>query len=99
MHTHINALSNAHCKKGVCMQQGCVTSPKKHRAVEGAIDEYSRLDYKMIFEEVSGYSTVEFLKGMLAYFSFAIACIQTNNGSEFTKRFLSMNKPGSFDRV
>ena len=64
-----------------------------------AIDEYSRLEYKMIFEEVSGYSTVEFLKGMLAYFPFAIACIQTDNGSEFTNRFLSTDKLGSFDRA
>lgn len=27
-----------------------------------AIDEYSRMEFKMIFEENSGYSAVEFLK-------------------------------------
>lgn len=61
-----------------------------------AIDEYSRMEFKMIFDEISGYSAVEFLKQMLRFFPFSIACIQTDNGSEFTNRFHS-DKPGAFD--
>ena len=33
---------------------------------------------------------------MLRFFPFSIACIQTDNGIEFTNRFLS-DKPGAFD--
>ena len=62
-----------------------------------AIDEYSRMEYKMIFEEISGYSSVEFLKGMLSFFPFAISCIQTDNGFEFTNRFMHTDKPGALD--
>ena len=62
-----------------------------------AIDEYSRMEFKMIFEEKSGHSSVEFLKRMLLFFPFPIACIQTDNGAEFTNRFLDTDKPGAFD--
>lgn len=61
-----------------------------------AMDEYSRLEFKMIFDELSGYSTVQFLKQMLLFFPFAVACIQTDNGIEFTNRFHS-DKPGALD--
>jgi len=62
-----------------------------------AIDEYSRLEFKMIFEELSGYTSVDFLKRMLAFYPFPIACIQTDNGVEFTNRFLDTDKPSAFD--
>lgn len=61
-----------------------------------AIDEYSSTEFKMIFNEHSAYSSVEFLKGMLKFYPFSIRCIQTDNGVEFTNRFLS-DKPGVFD--
>jgi len=61
-----------------------------------AIDEYSRLEFKMIFDEISGYTSVEFLKQMILFFPFPIACVQTDNGSEFTNRFHS-DKPGALD--
>jgi transposase InsO family protein len=61
-----------------------------------AIDEYSRLEFKMIFTEISGYTSVAFLKRMILFFPFPIACVQTDNGIEFTNRFLS-DKPSAFD--
>lgn len=61
-----------------------------------AIDEYSRMEFKMIFDEISGYSAVQFLKRMLRFFPFPVSCIQTDNGSEFSNRFHS-DKPGAFD--
>ena len=61
-----------------------------------AIDEYSRLEFKMIFDEISGYTSAEFLKRMILFYPFPIACVQTDNGIEFTNHFLS-DKPGAFD--
>jgi hypothetical protein len=61
-----------------------------------AIDEYCSMEFKMIFDEHSAYSSVEFLKGMLRYYPFPIQCIQTDNGTEFTNKFVS-DKPGAFD--
>jgi len=61
-----------------------------------AIDEYSRMEFKMLFEEHSAYSSVMFLKAMLRYFPFPIQCIQSDNGTEFTNKFVS-DKPGLFE--
>ena len=55
-----------------------------------AIDEYSRLRYLEGFEEASTFSSATFLKNAMAFFKkhgFAIKCVQTDNGFEFTNRF------------
>lgn len=62
-----------------------------------AIDEYSRMEFKLIYQEHSGYSAVDFLKRMLRFYPFPITCIQTDNGREFTNRFLDTDKPGALD--
>ena len=51
------------------------------------IDEYSRFRYLEAFEEHSTYSSAQFLKHIVAAFPYAIECIQTDNGMEFTNRF------------
>ena len=51
------------------------------------IDEYSRFRYLEAFEEHSTYSSTQFLKHVVAAFPYAIECIQTDNGMEFTNRF------------
>lgn len=61
-----------------------------------AIDEYSRMEFKMIFEEHSTHSSILFLKEMLRFYPFPIQCIQTDNGLEFTNRFVS-DKLGAFE--
>ena len=48
------------------------------------IDEYSRFRYLEAFEENSTYSSTQFLKHVVEKFPFAIECIQTDNGFEFT---------------
>ena len=50
------------------------------------IDEYSRFRYLEAFEEHSTYSSSLFLRHVVEKFPYAIACIQTDNGSEFTNR-------------
>ena len=53
-----------------------------------AIDEYSRFRYLEAFEEHSTYSSAIFLEHLLKAFPFPIMCVQTDNGTEFTKRLL-----------
>ena len=50
------------------------------------LDEYSRFRYLEAFEEHSTYSSAVFLKHVIEKFPYAIECIQTDNGSEFTNR-------------
>jgi len=53
------------------------------------IDEYSRVRYLEAFEEHSTYSSMLFLQHVVKRFPYAIECVQTDNGTEFTKRLLS----------
>ncbi len=57
-----------------------------------AIDEYSRFRYLEAFEEHSTYSSAIFLEHLLKAFPFPIMCVQTDNGTEFTKRLLSAER-------
>ena len=56
-----------------------------------AIDEYSRFRYIEAFREHSSYSSTVFLEHLIKAFPFKIECIQTDNGTEFTKRLLKEN--------
>lgn len=60
-----------------------------------AIDEYSRYRYLEAFEEHSTYSSAVFLEHMLKAFKFPVECVQTDNGSEFTKRLGASEKSTS----
>lgn len=66
-----------------------------------AIDEYSRFRYLEAFEEHSTYSSAQFLEHALQAFPFPVECVQTDNGSEFTKRLLSAGNhtPTLFERT
>ena len=52
-----------------------------------AIDEYSRWRFVEAFEEHNTYSSSVFLDHLVKVFPMPIQCVQTDNGSEFTKRF------------
>jgi len=54
-----------------------------------AIDEYSRFRILEAFEEHSTYSSAEFIKHVVKVFPYAIECVQTDNGLEFTNRLNS----------
>ena len=58
-----------------------------------AIDEYSRFRYLEAFEEHSTYSSAVFLEHLIKRFPFKIECVQTDNGSEFTKRLGNAKNP------
>ena len=57
-----------------------------------AIDEYSRWRYVEAFEEHSTYSYAVFLRHFLERFPMLVKCVQTDNGTEFTKRFSTSRK-------
>ena len=48
------------------------------------IDEYSRFRYLEAFREHSTYSSAVFLRHVVEKFPYAIECVQTDNGAEFT---------------
>ena len=50
------------------------------------IDEYSRYRILKAYKEHSTYSSTQFLKYVIEKFPYAIECIQTDNGFEFTNK-------------
>ena len=54
-----------------------------------AIDEFSRWRYLEAFREHSSYSSATFVEHLIKAAPFKIQCIQTDNGAEFTKKFVS----------
>ena len=52
-----------------------------------AIDEFPRWRYMKAFEERSTYSSMIFPMHLVQAFPMPMECVQTDNGTEFTKRF------------
>ena len=50
------------------------------------IDEYSRFRYLEAFKDHNSYSASEFVRHCVKRFPYAIECVQTDNGMEFTNR-------------
>lgn len=73
-----------------CCLAGAASGQKFYQYT--AIDEYSRFRYLEAFEEHSTYSSAQFLEHLIRAFPFRIECVQTDNGSEFTKRLLPTGK-------
>ena len=73
-----------------CCLAGAASGQKFYQYT--AIDEYSRFRYLEAFEEHSTYSSAQFLEHLIRAFPFRIDCVQTDNGSEFTKRLLPTGK-------
>lgn len=58
-----------------------------------AIDEFTRLRYLEIFDELSTYSSKQFLMNMIKYFPFTVKTVRTDNGIEFTNRIANTTNP------
>jgi transposase len=58
-----------------------------------AIDEFTRLRYLEIFDELSTYSSKQFLVNMVRYFPFKVKTVRTDNGIEFTNRLANTTNP------
>lgn len=63
------------------------------------LDEYSRFRYLEAFKEHNSYSSAQFIQHCVQRFPYAIECVQTDNGPEFTNRLnaRSSNKKTLFE--
>lgn len=64
-----------------------------------AIDECTRYRFVYAFEEHTPENTVKFLKMLLKEFPFKIQKIQTDNGTEFTYKYISDNEISPLDKA
>lgn len=64
-----------------------------------AIDECTRYRFVYAFEEHTPENTVKFLKMLLKEFPFRIRAIQTDNGTEFTYKFISDTEISPLDKA
>lgn len=71
----------------------------KHFFQYTAIDEYSRWRYVEAFAEHRTYSSAIFLDHLVKAFPCKIACIQTDNGTEFTNRFTTQRDKSTLFQV
>lgn len=62
-----------------------------------AIDECTRWRYAVIYDELSTYNSVRFVKDLVRRFPFEITCIQTDNGAEFTSRLQGAKYLSAFE--
>lgn len=64
-----------------------------------AIDECTRMRFVYGFEEHTPENSVKFLKKLIKAFPFKIQTIQTDNGTEFTYKYISEEKICPFDKA
>ena len=64
-----------------------------------AIDECTRMRFVYGFEEHTPENTVKFLEKLMNAFPFKIQTIQTDNGTEFTYKFISETEICPFDKA
>jgi len=79
------------CLKGAVKRDG------KHLYQWTAIDECTRYRFVYGFEEHTPENSVKFLKMLQQAFPFKIQCAQTDNGTEFTYKYISDDKLCPFD--
>lgn len=81
------------CLRGKTLRDG------KHLYQWTAIDECTRLRFVYAFEEHTPENTVKFLKMLLKAFPFKIQTIQTDNGTEFTYKYIGETEKSPLDKV
>lgn len=81
------------CLRGKVLRDG------KHLYQWTAIDECTRMRFVYAFEEHTPENSVKFLAMLIKAFPFKIKTIQTDNGTEFTYKFISDDKICPFDKV
>ena len=81
------------CLRGKTLRDG------KHLYQWTAIDECTRMRFVYGFEEHTPENTVRFLAMVIKAFPFKIKTIQTDNGTQFTYKFISDERISPFDKV
>ena len=79
--------------------RGIVLRDEKHLYQWTAIDECTRMRFVYGFEEHTPENSVRFLAMLMKAFPFKIKTIQTDNGTEFTYKFISDDKICPFDKA
>ena len=80
------------CLRGELKRNG------KHLYQWTAIDECTRIRFIYGFEEHTPENSVKFLRMLVKVFPFKIQTIQTDNGTEFTYKYISETEKCPFDR-
>lgn len=81
------------CLRGKVLKEG------KHLYQWTAIDECTRIRFVYGFEEHTPENSVRFLAMLIKEFPFKIQTIQTDNGTEFTYKYISDEKECPFDKA
>ena len=82
-----------HCLRGKLLREN------KHLYQWTAIDECTRFRFLYIFEEHTPENSVKFLRMLMKAFPFKIQTVQTDNGTEFTYKYISETEECPFDRA
>jgi len=80
-----------------CCLRGSLLRDGKHLYQWTAIDECTRIRFVYGFEEHTPENSVKFLKMLIKVFPFKIQTIQTDNGTEFTYKYISETVENPFD--
>ena len=80
------------CLRGSLRREG------KHLYQWTAIDECTRIRFVYGFEEHTPENSVRFLKMLIKIFPFQIQTVQTDNGTEFTYKYISEETECPFDK-
>lgn len=78
--------------------RGSLRRDGKHLYQWTAIDECTRIRFVYGFEEHTPENSVKFLRMLIKVFPFRIQTIQTDNGTEFTYKFISEETECPFDK-
>lgn len=79
--------------------RGKLLRENKHLYQWTAIDECTRFRFLYIFEEHTPENSVKFLRMLVKAFPFKIQTIQTDNGTEFTYKYISDTEECPFDKA
>lgn len=79
--------------------RGKLLRENKHLYQWTAIDECTRFRFLYIFEEHTPENSVKFLRMLVNAFPFKIQTIQTDNGTEFTYKYISDTEECPFDKA
>ena len=82
-----------------CCLKGAAERDGKHLYQWTAIDECTRVRFIYGFEEHTPENSVRFLKMLQKVFPFPIRTIQTDNGTEFTYKYISETEKCPFDKA
>ena len=82
----------------------CIADPELRLFQYTAIDEFTRLRFLAAYPEQSTFSSADFLRKLVRWYarrSIRVECVQTDNGPEFTNRFLTgrQDSPSLFEKT